>query len=242
MKQFKIVSVTAITAFVILMLGSCNSGDQSKTAEKAADSTANLVMAPPVASSSNIVIIKHKVANFAKWRTAFEANDSTQQSFGLHNYVLARGTNDSNMIMVVAKFDDIARAKEFSQSADLKTKMKSAGVIGIPEISFQSIQMVDTTANLQIARVMMTHKVKDWDVWKKVFEEHKQTRIDAGLSDRAIGYSVDDNHMVTVVCSVNDKQKADAFMASKDLKDKMAAAGVEGPPSIFYYNVVQRYK
>ena len=36
-------------------------------------------------------------------------------------------------------------------------------------------------------------------------------------------------------------QKAEAFMASKDLKDKMAEAGVVGPPDIFFYKVVQQY-
>ena len=30
-------------------------------------------------------------------------------------------------------------------------------------------------------------------------------------------------------------------MASKDIKDKMAEAGVGGPPDIFFYNVVQKY-
>jgi hypothetical protein len=35
--------------------------------------------------------------------------------------------------------------------------------------------------------------------------------------------------------------KAKAFMASKDLKDKMTAAGVEGPPSFWYYTVAKKY-
>jgi hypothetical protein len=35
--------------------------------------------------------------------------------------------------------------------------------------------------------------------------------------------------------------KAKAFMQSKDLKDKMEKAGVEGKPASFFYNIVQMY-
>jgi len=88
---------------------------------------------------------------------------------------------------------------------------------------------------------MVKHKIKDWDTWKKAFDDHKQARIDAGLTDRMVGYTVGDNHMVTMVMIVNDMARAKAFMNSKDLADKMKAGGVEGPPSIFFYRVVQKY-
>ena len=47
--------------------------------------------------------------------------------------------------------------------------------------------------------------------------------------------------MVTLVFAVSDMAKAKAFTTSKDLKDKMMAAGVEGPPTMFFYNVVKKY-
>jgi hypothetical protein len=65
--------------------------------------------------------------------------------------------------------------------------------------------------------------------------------MDAGLIDRVVGHSIGDNHMVTVVCAITDMAKAKAFMKSKDLKDRMAKSGVEGPPSIFFYNIVEKY-
>ena len=87
----------------------------------------------------------------------------------------------------------------------------------------------------------MTHKVKDWDAWKKEFDQNKQLRVDGGLIDRGIGHAVDDNHKVSVVFAVTDKAKAKAFLQSKDLKDKMEKAGVEGKPVAFYYNIVKMY-
>ena len=106
---------------------------------------------------------------------------------------------------------------------------------------FLDVVMNDSSAIEQNARVRVTHKVKDWDAWKKEFDDHKQARMDAGLIDRGVGYSDGDNHMVTLVFAITDMQKAKAFMKSKDLKDKMDKAGVVGAPTFFFYNIVQKY-
>lgn len=65
--------------------------------------------------------------------------------------------------------------------------------------------------------------------------------MDAGLEDRAVGYSFDDKNNVVVVCGITDMKKAKDFMNSKELKDKMEAAGVVGPPTTHFYNVAKMY-
>ena len=240
MKQFKFFSAITLVAGS-LFFSSCN-GDEKKTdnVTVSTDSSAVNKTEPP-AKPGNLVIIKHKVANFAKWKTAYESHDSTRQAYGLHNYIVARGLKDSNMVMVVLKMDDTTKAKQFAALPDLKAAMQKGGVIGAPSFLYLDVQMLDTSSNASPTRVIVTHKVKDWDAWKKSFDSHKQTRLDAGMTDRAISYSVGDTHTVTVAFVINDMKKAEAFMASKDLKDKMAESGVTGPPNIFFYNVVQKY-
>ena len=76
---------------------------------------------------------------------------------------------------------------------------------------------------------------------KRMFDSNKKARIDAGMMDRAVGYDVDNNHVVTMVFTITDMAKARAFMNSQDLKNKMEEAGVEGDPVAFMYNVVQKY-
>ncbi len=239
MKQFKFFSAITLVAGS-LFFSSCN-GDEKKTdnVTVSTDSSAVNKTEPP-AKPGNLVIIKHKVANFAKWKTAYESHDSTRQAYGLHNYIVARGLKDSNMVMVVLKMDDTTKAKQFAALPDLKAAMQKGGVMGAPSFLYLDVQMLDTSANAP-TRVIVTHKVKDWEAWKKSFDSHKQTRLDAGMTDRAISYSVGDTHTVTVAFVINDMKKAEAFMASKDLKDKMAESGVTGPPDIFFYNVVQKY-
>ncbi len=237
MKYFKILS--AIPFAAIMLLSSCGNNDEQKTETVSTDSTVAKTEAP--AKPQDVMIVMHKVANFDKWMAAYTSGDSMRLAAGLHDYIIGRGIEDNNSLLVAVRMDDAAKAKDFMVTPALKEAMQKGGVIGVPSITRLNVQMMDSTTNTATSRVIITHKVKDWDAWKKSFDSHKQTRVDAGLSDRAIGYDVDDNHMVTVVLAINDMTKAKAFMASQDLKDKMKEAGVEGEPKVFMYNVVKAY-
>jgi hypothetical protein len=187
------------------------------------------------------MLIKHKVANFDKWLPMYEGHDSARVAYGLHNFVVSRGIKDSNMVMVALHMDDTAKARQFSMLPDLKATMAKAGVVGAPVILYTESQWYDSTTDASTTRVMIVQKVKDYDAWKKVFDSHKQARMDAGLTDRAVGHAVGDPHAVSVVFAVSDMKKAEDFAKSKDLKDKMTEAGVEGAPDIFFYHVVKQY-
>jgi hypothetical protein len=243
MKLIKRFSV-AFALSGLLFTVSCNQGEEKKeeTPVLKADTTAVMPaeQAKPV-KPKNMVIIKHKVANFEKWLPGFEAHDTARLRYGLHNFVIGRGVKDSNMVMVALWMDDYAKAKEFTLLPDLKAAMQKGGVIGKPEIHFMDMQMLDTSTEVSPIRLMITHMVKDFAAWQTSFESHKQVRLDAGMTDRALGYEMDNNKTVSVVTVVNDMAKAEAFIASKDLKDKMQAAGVEGPPALFFYKMAKKY-
>ncbi len=247
MKHFKFLAqLCAVSA--VLLLSACNNAGDKKTDTAAADTTAtkkDSVVAPPpapvAAGPTMVMTVTHKVANYAKWKPGYDAHDSARLANGLHNYVIARGIDDSNMVMVAMKMDDVTKARAMTGDKDMKARMAKAGVIGVPSFDFLEAVMNDTTAIQQTARLMVKHKVKDWDAWKKSFDEHKQVRVDAGLTDRVVSHTVGDNHSVTVVFAVADVAKAKAFLGSKDLKDKMAAAGVEGKPTSFFYKIAAKY-
>lgn len=242
MKQFKFLMPFAVGVSMTALLFSCNSGEEKKAEEPAKDTTAVKAPEPPAApvKPDNIMIVIHKVANFTKFLPVYEAHDSFRLAYGLHSAMIARGTKDSNMVMVVVRMDDIAKAKEFAALPTLKDAMKKSGVTGAPTIRFIDLQMLDTTVTAT-SRVLVTHKIKDWDAWKKVFDADKPNRMAAGLTDRALGYSAGDNHMVTMALAISDMKKAEDFSKSPELKKKMEEAGVEGPPTFFYYTVAKKY-
>jgi len=245
MKQMKFLSSAAI---VMLMLFSCNSGSTEKitdttiTDTTGKDTAAAVQTMPPAPEAPAMtLLIKHKVANFAKWMTAYEAHDSVRVAYGLHNFVVSRGIKDSNMVMVALHMDDTAKAKQFSMMPGLKAAMQKGGVISTPSMTYTESSWRDTNTNSSTTRLIIMAKIKDWDIWKKSFDGHKHARMDAGLADRAVGHVIGDPHMVSVVFAVNDINKAEAFVQSKDLKDKMAESGVTGAPDIWFYHVVKQW-
>ena len=228
--------LTLFSVSALLFMVSCQNGPDQKAA---ADSTKPVVTAP--AKPANVLAVWHKLANYSKWMQGYEAHDSSRLASGLHNYVIGRDLADSNMVLVALKMDDVAKAKSFISAPDLKAAMEKGGVLGKPTPVFLDVQMMDTATNTTTTRIMVTHKVKDYDAWKKVYDEDKQMRMDAGLTDRSLAYSFDDRNEVTLVFAVSDMKKAKDFMNSKALKDKMAAGGVIGAPTVHMYTVAKKW-
>ncbi len=73
-----------------------------------------------VTTPQAMVSVTHKVADYGKWQVAYDGHDSARIAYGLHSYVIARGFNDANMVMVVLKTDDVEKAKAFVKDPSLK--------------------------------------------------------------------------------------------------------------------------
>ena len=241
MKRVQFFTTTGIAAGIILF-SSCNSNSDKKAEENKTDSlTAKTETVTAPSGPTEVMIVKHKVADYARWKPGYDAHDSARLANGLHSYVIARGVEDSNMVLVGMIMDDADKAKAMAADPGLKDVMKKAGVVGAPEIDYLHSVMNDTTSIQQTIRLMVRYKVKDWDAWKKSFDSNKQVRMDAGLTDRVVAHTVGDNHNVTLVFAVADMDKAKAFLGSKDLKERREAARVEGPVSTFVYRIVAKY-
>ena len=246
MKQARFLATT-FAASMLMLLSSCGSNDDTKTEDSTATATTTVEKAPETtatAKPSNVMVMQFKVADFAKWQSKYELKerDSIRRASGLTNYVVGRGLDDPNKVIVFLKMEDVNKAKELTGSQGMKDRMKEAGVTGTPSFNYMEVVMDDNSPIEQTNRLLMLERVKDWDAWKKEFDQNKQLRIDGGLIDRGIGHAIDDNHQVSVVFAVTDIAKAKAFLQSKDLKDKMEKAGVEGKPVPFYYNIVKMYQ
>ncbi len=239
--------LTAIfTAGIILLLSSCNGDSKENEETKAADTTAMAPATPPpppaeaVFTPFKVVSIRHKVKDFSKWLPAYLAHDSMRMAYGISKYRIGRGMEDSNMILVTDRISDVAKAKEFGNSASLKDAMQKAGVIGKPDISMFEVIRNDSSIIDNKDRVVFTCKVKDFAAMLKVYDgEGKATRAENGLVDRAMGRSLDDSNTIRIVFAVTDMAKAKARAASPELKKLMDSSGVVGKPDIFWYKLVQ---
>lgn len=197
------------------------------------------VMEPIPTSNFNIVLFQHPVKDFDLWKPHYMAHDSVRQAYGLRQMTLGQGVEDPNMVLIALTADDVDKAKEFVMMPELKTVMDSAGVTGPPTIHYINIVRFDSATVAMKDRVIIWHRVKDYDAWLKVFDnEGRKTRMEHGLVDRGLGRGVEDPNMVYISFGVTDMEKAKARSASEELKGLMTEAGVEGPPTAFWYKVV----
>ena len=241
MKQLKLLSTLGIAC--AFLFSSCGGDEKTTDKTTATDTTATTTKAESTVdtTSQTLLIVWHKVADFSKCKVSFEESDSFKLANGIHNYILGRSVDDSNMILVATKADDIAKAKAFVKNPGLKEAMQKSGVVGPPTIMVNTVVYQDNAQNMSDLRSMTNFTVKDWAAWRASFESHRQTRIDNGLTDRAYGYDVDDTHKVTLVVAINDTAKANAFWKSDLLKKQRAEGGVIGEPKRHVYRVVQKY-
>jgi hypothetical protein len=85
-----------------------------------------------------------------------------------------------------------------------------------------------------MAYMLIRHRVQDFGKWKPLYDAHRQARAAAGLKDLNLWRNVDDSSEIFLLFEASDVAKVRAFVASADLKEKMASAGVIGSPSITF--------
>lgn len=247
MNQLKFYGRLLCAATGFFLLSCNNSGNNSTTETTTGDTTsatyttAEKPLNAIVTTPETMMLVRNKVTDYDKWLAGFESHDSLKLANGLHNYVIGRSVADPNMLLVATKADDIAKAKAFGQSPELKQAMQKDGVVGKPTIAFVTTVYQDTSTIATPLRSMTMITVKDWDTWKAGFESHRQDRLDAGLTDRVYGHDPTDNHKVTIVVAVSDTAKANAFWNSDKLKDDMAKGGVVGKPERFMFRMAKKY-
>ena len=81
-----------------------------------------------------LIIVRHKVKDLGVWKKAFDAHAAARGAAGLSNARLFRSADDLSEVVILFDTDDIAKAKQFVSSADLKSAMTAAGVIDKPDV------------------------------------------------------------------------------------------------------------
>jgi hypothetical protein len=82
------------------------------------------------------MLVRHKVADFAKWKAAYDAHGSARQNAGLKEEHLLRNVDDPNEVILLFSAEDLEKAKAFSASDDLRQAMQKAGVTDKPDVYF----------------------------------------------------------------------------------------------------------
>ena len=233
-----------LTACFISGLFSCNSNTPAAKEEpaKTADTVAAVATPPPPPPAFkpfDVVEMEHTVKDYAKWRPFFNTDSVNRKAIGLENIVVGRSIDKPNSILIVLQASDMQKAKAFSADPKLKEVMTKAGVISKPAIGYWHV--IRFSPNMAIKEwVEVTHKVKDFDAWVKVFDaEGPAIRAAQGMSDAVLSRGIDDPNLVHIVFDITDMAKAKAAIMSEEKKKLMMSAGVEGKPTVKFYKMAE---
>jgi heme-degrading monooxygenase HmoA len=94
----------------------------------------------------------------------------------------------------------------------------------------------------KMMHALIRQNVKNFDEWKKVFDEHGSVRKMAGSMGGHMFRALDDPNNVFLLLEYEDLDKAKEFMNSDGLKETMKKAGVVGKPDIYLMDEGTRIK
>lgn len=82
------------------------------------------------------MIVRHKVADFAKWKRVFDSHSVAQQQAGLMVRQVLRNIDDPNEVFLLFEVADLEKGKRFVSSPDVPDAKQQSGVIDKPDIYF----------------------------------------------------------------------------------------------------------
>jgi hypothetical protein len=85
------------------------------------------------------VMLRSKVADYAKWRPYFDADLPNRRAGGATGVEhVFRDLDDPNTVTILLEMDSAEKANQFMHNPALAETMKASGVIGMPEVHFLS--------------------------------------------------------------------------------------------------------
>ena len=85
---------------------------------------------------ANYLLVRHRVRDFAVWKSGYDAHQPKRREAGLSEVHLLRGALDASEVVLLFRSEDLGRAKAFTESADLRETMERLGVLDRPDIFF----------------------------------------------------------------------------------------------------------
>jgi hypothetical protein len=84
-----------------------------------------------------------------------------------------------------------------------------------------------------MTKVIVQHKVADYDRWYPAFTEHEAVRRQHGATGHSIGREATDPNSVVIVNEFATLEGARAFSQDPSLPAAMERGGVEGAPQVW---------
>src|SRR5271167_1401217 len=82
------------------------------------------------------VLLRHKVADFSRWKESFDSHLNTRMRAGELGFRLFQSVDDPRDVTLLLDWDGVDSARKFMTSEDLRNRMQQAGVVGAPDVQY----------------------------------------------------------------------------------------------------------
>ena len=84
------------------------------------------------------LLVRHKVADFAKWKQVFDSHAEAQRQAGLRVEKVLRNVDDRNEVVLWFEVTDLEKARGFVSAPEVPRAKEESGVVDKPDIYFLS--------------------------------------------------------------------------------------------------------
>jgi len=82
-----------------------------------------------------VLVIRHKVEDYARWKTAFDEGIAMRKAGGEKSYRIFHTDDDPNNLVLLFEWDNLDNARKYLKSEILREAMQQAGVSKEVDIS-----------------------------------------------------------------------------------------------------------
>ncbi|MEQ1758381.1 MAG: hypothetical protein ABL986_08700 [Vicinamibacterales bacterium] len=181
------------------------------------------------------LVITTEVADWQKWKAAFDAHEGARKAGGIVGHHINRGLDNPNMISLYLAVSDVAKAKAFMTSADLKQAMAASGVISAPDIVWMKPMLEQIVWDRELPAMLVSHAVADFDAWLAGYKAADAIQKAGGIIGHAVNRSIDDPNTAIIYHQAESHDTLKAFMARPELRAAMEKAGVTSVPQVSFH-------
>ena len=217
----------------------CTSLSCSREAEPSpVQKEGNAQTSVPVELAPVSVLIAHRVADYAAWKSSFDDGMQSRKDASCLGHYLKRGLGDDERVYIYCLASDAERLRTFLDSAELSEAMQQSEVIGEPEVTMMRPVSRDLVAGEKLPGIIVMHEVEDYASWRVQYEAFEEYRRSHGIIGQAVSQSFDNPEQVIIYHQANEEQTLRSFVDSAELRESMEIAGVLGEPDIRFIEIV----
>jgi heme-degrading monooxygenase HmoA len=82
------------------------------------------------------VLVRLKLEDFNRWKPVFDEFASLRRASGSKGGRIFQKSDNPNEVVILFEWDDLAKARRFYQSDELRQGMQRAGVSGPPDVQY----------------------------------------------------------------------------------------------------------